>query len=130
MSTPSAQLAALLRAALPADVEVISPARDGLTPKRLAVMVRIDEVQRDQYSPLAQRRYVFGLILVCPSTDQTGKADDSLDALLEDVLYAIEKNTAMPQWTRCVRATYEDRLPAYEVTLPTPVKITDTTTQE
>ena len=80
-------------------------------------MVRVDTVAPSPI-PNALREYTFGLLLLTPLT-RPGAADDELDGLLEDVLFALE-GSAVPNgivWSKAERATYEDKFPAYEVTL-------------
>lgn len=116
MSTPRSEVASVLTAALPADIRIIPYARSldaaGATG---TVMIRIDEVNPSA-NPQALREYVFALILVVP---QTTTADDDLDALLEDVLHALESRD-VPNgivWTHAARATFEEKFPAYQVDL-------------
>lgn len=116
MSTPRAEVAGLLGRNLPRAVRVLAYARNIDSPTKDTVMVRLDEVAPATTSATFRRRYTFGLVLIVPSTDTTGKADERLDGLLEDVLHAIEQHPLL-SWERAVRATYLDStLPAYEIT--------------
>lgn len=114
--TPRAHLADLLADALPAGIAVEPYARDGIQPDRPLVMVRLNTVTRGPAQGV--RAYVFSLILLTPLLDEHGNADDELDGLLEDVLYALETADQITGWDTAARATYSDAaLPAYEVTL-------------
>jgi hypothetical protein len=69
------------------------------------------------------RTYAATLLLLTPHVDPSGPADDDLDDLLEDVLYALD-NPVTPGgdqlaivWERAERATYSDTTPAYAVTI-------------
>lgn len=123
-STPRLVLAAALAEALPADVYVEPYARDGLTLTKPTVMLRIDDVGRSLAAPGAERVYTYALIVAVPQQTVHGPADDRLDALLEDTLYAIEQAPGLPQWTAARRAVYGDEYPAYEVTIPVRYTIT------
>lgn len=120
-----ATLAAEAGPGLPlAGVAVIAYARNIDPPQVPTVLVRVDEVSpsvpsRDNPIPNAWRTYGFALVLV-PSTSEPGTADDELDALLEDVLYAIDQHDRLT-WTKATRGTYQDTTyPAYEVALTVP----------
>lgn len=128
MTTPRLALASALATALPDNVHVEPYARDGYVVTKPTVMLRIDEVSRSVKAPQADRRYTYALLVVVPQTSTHGPADDRLDALLEDVLYAIEQDHDLPQWTSCKRAVFaDDELPAYEVTIPVDFTITNPT---
>ena len=118
-----------LAAVLPADVVLEPYGRAGLTPAAGGtVLLYMDRVTRSPRAPLAERVHQCVLLVTIPSTAQDGSADDQLDALLADVLYAIEQAPGLRQWTEARRAVYGDSFPAYEVDLPVPLKITDPTT--
>jgi hypothetical protein len=112
------ELVTLLDGLLPTDVDVIPYARAIDAPKRSTVLVRIDEVVPDPL-PQVWRGYKFALVLIAARTDPDGPADDELDALLEDVLYAIDQSDTIT-WDKASRAVYRDTNPAYEVTLNVP----------
>lgn len=117
MGTARNQVVALLAGVLPADITVLPYARQIDPPSRPTVMVRVDEVRP---SPHANgfRDYGFALVLVSHLT-AAGPADDELDGLLEDVLYALEQD-AIPNGVvvgTATRATYAETSPAYEVAL-------------
>lgn len=122
--TARAELTAVLRGELTADIDVIAYARNIDAPTRSTVMVRVDQVNND--SPAAGLRvYQFALVLIAAKTT-AGPADDELDLLLEDVLAALTSQ-AIPNgvvWSApATRATYGDpdpTNPAYEV----PVTVT------
>lgn len=116
---------AAVRAAMPADVTVLAYARD-TDPSGPVVMVRVDEVRPNAAQPQALRDYTFGVLAVVPQTTP-GSADDALDALLEDVLHGLDQADGLT-WTTAARAVFEDRLPAYEVTVS--VVVNTTTTEE
>jgi len=118
--TARALVVELLTSALPSDVDVIAYAHNIDAPSRSTVMVRTDRVIP---SPAGQglRQYEFGLVLIASKTT-AGPADDELDELLEDVLYALTTGGATNgvNWTQAVRATYgepDGTNPAYELTL-------------
>lgn len=103
-----------LRAVLPAEVIVLAYARDIDPPTKPTVMVRIDEV-RPSAAPQAFRQYTFAVLVIASQT-VSGPADDELDALLEDVLFAID-SSGLLTWQQATRATFEDKFPAYQVDL-------------
>jgi hypothetical protein len=135
------EVVTLLTAVLPSDIDVIGYARDIDAPTASTVMVRLDRVVP---SPAGQglRIYEIALVLIGAKTT-AGPADDEVDALLEDVLFALSRNE-VPNgvtWTEARRATYgepDGTNPAYELALqvtiatsnpePTPFS-TATTTQ-
>lgn len=114
-------LEAQVGAGLPLEgVDVIGYASNITPPARPVVMVRIDEVTPSQLSD--RRSYTFALILI-PSQTEPGPADEELDQLLEDVLYAIDQADTLT-WTRALRATYQNSTyPAYEVIVTRPIGI-------
>lgn len=118
------EVVAVLSTALPTDIEVMPYARNIDSAGKGRVMVRVDEVvPSDQ--PQALREYRFALILVVP---QTTTGDDELDALLEDVLYALESRD-VPNgivWRTATRATYEEKFPAYQVDITVHTAIANT----
>lgn len=99
---------------VPSGITVMAYARNIDAPAQDTVMVRIDEVTPSQY-PRAIRAYKFALLLIVPQTTP-GTADDELDNFLEDVLTALDASTDL-SWESAQRATYEEKFPAYEVTL-------------
>lgn len=108
---------ALLAAHLPADVVVMPYSRQIDPPSKSTVMVRIDEVKPAR-SAWGFREYTFALVLIAAQT-LAGAGDDELDALLEDVLFALEKDD-IPNgvtWSQATRATYQETNPAYEVAI-------------
>lgn len=107
------EVVAVLEAALPVDINVLPYARNVDAVGKGTVMVRIDEVVPSD-NPQALREYRFALILMVP---QTTTGDDELDALLDDVLYALESRD-IPNgivWQSAERATFEEKFPAYQV---------------
>ncbi|CCH79084.1 hypothetical protein BN12_40054 [Nostocoides japonicum T1-X7] len=121
--TARAAVADLLTEHLPDDVDVIPYARNIDSPARSTVMLRLDEVTPGVASGLGT--YTFALLLIAAKTSP-GPADDELDALLEDVLYALDRlSDAGVTWSSARRATYEDKNPAYEVTTAVTVSKSD-----
>lgn len=118
MASPARdEVVALLTAALPVGITVMPYSRSVDSISGDTVMVRIDEVTPSPI-PNAQRQYTFALLLLVPQTT-AGSADDELDAVLEDVLFALESSN-IPNgvvWTKATRATFEDKFPAYQVDL-------------
>lgn len=107
-------VAALEAALAPQDVTVMAYSRSVDNIARNTVMVRVDEV-RPSTNPQAFREYTFALLVLVPQTEP-GVADAELDALLEDVLHAIDQSD-LPVWTLASRASFEERFPAYEIAL-------------
>lgn len=100
-------------------VRVVGYARNIDPPSKPTVMVRLDEAEPGAGAPNVWRRYAFALV-VLPAKTHGSAADDELDALLEDVLYAIEQAPNLT-WSKAARGTYQDNsYPAYEVTLSVP----------
>lgn len=119
--TPRALVADALAASLePAGVIVLPFARDVGVITAPTVMVRLDEVSRLPQAPASHQLYQYTLVVLVPQTEP-GPADVALDALLEDVLFAVEHNTTLPQWRTAKRGVWLDTTtPAYEVTLDVP----------
>lgn len=115
--TARMELVAALEAVLVGvDVEPYASERE--RPVRPLVMVAVNTVQPVPQARLTHRAYTFQLILLGPSEDTEGPGDDLLDAALEQVLNALDEGSAMealPRWTEARRATYMERIPAYEV---------------
>lgn len=101
-----AQLAALPK--LRADVE---PYARNVVVDSDTVMVRLDRVTKNA----AWRTYEGALLLLVPTGNDVARAEDDLDGLLEDVLYALEQPGAPLVWTAAERAVFNDTTPAYEV---------------
>lgn len=112
--TARTELVTELTATLPTSILVLPYARGIDPPTKPTVMVRVDQVTPSS-NPQAQRDYQFALVLIATKTE-AGPADDELDGLLEDVLYELDKSTKI-NWTTAERATYEEKFPAYEVTV-------------
>lgn len=109
------EVVALLQAVLPDDINVMPYARsiDSITAS--TVMVAIDEITPGPV-PQAAWEMTFALYCLTPMTT-AGPADDELDALVLDVLFAME-SSAIPntvRWTKATRATWEEQYPAYRV---------------
>lgn len=125
MSAPrdlvTAGLTAQVGVGLPLEgVDVIAYSRSIDPPANPTVLVRLDEVEPHPEAPQALNLYHFALILI-PTVSETGAADDELDDLLEDVLYAIFKAGNLT-WSKAVRGTYQDTTyPAFEITLDVPI---------
>lgn len=114
LETPRALLTALLSGSLPSDVRVVPYARTIDPPSESTVMVRIDKVRPSKATGYANE-YDFALVLVGALTTPDGAADDELDALLEDVLYAISQPGNGVAFIEATRAVYAETNPAYEV---------------
>ena len=110
------QVTEAIAVAMPPGVDVIGYARQIAPPARSTVMVRIDEVTRPAGLPQGCRAYKFALVLIAAQTDPGGPADDELDALLEDVLHALDTGSDLT-WDTASRAVYNETNPAYEVGL-------------
>lgn len=135
------EVVTLLTAVLPTDIDVVPYARDIDAPGRSTVMVRVDRVSPSP-AGMGLRAYEMALILIGAKTT-AGPADDEVDALLEDVLYALSRNE-IPNgvtWTTATRSTYgepDGSNPAYEVAItvtithvePEPTVLAEPTTQE
>jgi hypothetical protein len=79
-----------------------------------AVLVKLEEVEREPSAPMSHRRYVMELVLVTPLTEAPA-ADDELDALLEDVVYALEQSSTF-DFERATRGVFEGtQTPCYGV---------------
>lgn len=113
MTLPRSLILTALDALTP-EHQLVAYSRD-LTPTRTTVMVRVDEVAPTPDRML--RQYRAALLLLTPRTDPAGPADDELDALLEDVLHALDRAVAGIVWESARRVVYADVLPAYEVTI-------------
>ena len=112
--TARAEVVAALRTVIPDDILVIPYAKVIDPPKAPTVLVRVDQVE-----PLKPwRRYGFALIVVTPYTNPDGPADENLDEVLEDVLYALDRHETIT-WDRARRSTFQER-PAYLVSLSIP----------
>lgn len=113
--TARTEIVSLLNTALAGlGITVVAYART-LEPAGPTVMVRIDEVAPSTL-PNAQRVYKCACICLVPNLTP-GTADDALDGLLEDVLFALE-GSAIPNgviFDKATRATFEEKFPAYQV---------------
>lgn len=118
------QIVSVLQAAMPADVVVMPYARNISSPSKSTVMVRIDTMKP---SPAAGALWSVDAALVLVAAQTTpGPADDELDALLQDVLFALESQDVANAitWTEATRAVYgepEPTNPAYEVAVNTQI---------
>lgn len=112
--TARTEVMAVLQAAFPSDVRLIPYARDIDVPTEPIVMVRVDAVRPGPTS--GSRTYDVALI-VCPVGSDSEQAEDSLDALTEDVLGALESNAVANAitWSTAERATFADKFPCYEI---------------
>lgn len=116
-SIPRKQAADLLAGILPAGVRVIPHARNTPAPDRQTVMLRFDEVAVHPQAPESHRLYTFTGIVITPMVDPTGPADDDLDDLLEQVLFALDESPHL-SWSRAVRGTWLDTTaPCWEITV-------------
>ena len=122
MTLPRDLVVDALQATAPDGVQVEPYARVLDNVAKRTVMVRVDTVKPRRDVAQAHRTYGCAVLVIAPTTD-AGPADDELDALLEDVLEAIELSPDL-DWSEAKRATLDDIWPAYEITL------TVTTTKE
>jgi len=130
VSTPRAAAHAALALELPTDVRVMAYARNIDRPDRDVVMLRQDGVEPHPAAPESHRRYTLTAIVVGAKVDPDGGADDNLDALLEDVLHAVESSPILG-WTEARRGTWlNTTAPAYEVTVTVVHRKHPTTTEE
>lgn len=105
-------------------VTVLAYARNVDPPKKPLVMVRVDRVEPAPQVP-NHNRYTFALVLLA-TKNEPKHADDELDELLEQVIFAINSEDSVLTWTSAVRGTYENTsYPAYEVTVIHNIKVTE-----
>ena len=114
-----ADVAAALKTALPRGYNVIDHPQDlgnqsGKT-KACVVVVRTGI----RPAPNAQGNYLedFAIWVVEPKTDDDGRAEDSLDDSLNQVILSFPKVTWM-KWTKATRTMFADAtpaLPAYKI---------------
>lgn len=121
-SSVRTQLQTLLTTYLPQDgsVVLIPYSRDVEGPARSTVMPRLDSVEPGQVQ--GTRVYLFTLILIAAAT-AAGAGDDELEALLEDVLFAVQKTGMAITWDKATRTTFEGRAPAFALPLRITVNI-------
>lgn len=123
------QVAAALAASLEPGVRVVPYQRvvDNLTGP--LCMVGISSVVPDELLPHERRRYTVTVSVLVATTDP-GAADDDVDALLEDVLAAIDADLHLA-WSTAERASFSSSpnspatFPGYDVTLLAHVNIDD-----
>ena len=84
------------------------------------LMVRVDEVNPHP-NARSWRAYTVALLVIVPHTDVVADAEAELDALLEDVLHALEQDTTPLTWSTARRAVFEGDWPCYEITLTVPI---------
>lgn len=118
------EIVAALTAGVPTDVDVIGYARNVAAPTRSTVMVRIDKVTPSKVAGSLWQ--VEAALVLIGAVTTPGPGDDELDALLQDVLVALDTNLAGAlTWSAATRATYapdgEATNPAYEVAVTTQV---------
>jgi hypothetical protein len=105
-------------------VTVLPYARNVTPPAQPLVMVRVDRVEPAKELP-NHNRYTFALVLL-GSKNEPGPADDELDELLEQVIFAINSEQDVLTWESAARGTYENTsYPAYEVTVIHNIKVTE-----
>lgn len=119
------EIAALVGAGLDASVDVIPFARNIDPPSKSTVMVRIDAV-RPSKATGALWEVDAALVLIAAKT-APGPADEELDALLQDVLYALDQQDVANaiSWSEAKRAVYgnpDPTNPAYEVAVNTHIQ--------
>lgn len=126
--TARTEIVTMLKGVLPDDIDVIAYSHNIEAPSKSTVMVRVDKV-RNSPAGLGLREYDFSLIIIAAKTTY-GPADDELDMLLEDVLFALSLND-VPNgvtFTEATRATYgepDSTNPAYEVAISVTASITE-----
>lgn len=113
--------------ALPSAEYAIEPYARNITPPQLpTIMVRVDEL-RPSRAVGAMWDVTAALIVIEPQTTP-GPADESLDAALADVLFALdtEELAEKLRWTVAKRITFKaseepeaPSFPAYEITIET-----------
>lgn len=119
MPTSSRQLlTGMLDAALPGDVTFLPYYREIDPPEASTVMLRLDGV--DPSGVIGHRRYRYSLVLIAAKA-ATATGDDELEALLEDVLYVLEKDHTAGlalTWAPATRGVYpisNPTQPAFEI---------------
>ena len=115
MTARAVVLEQLATLALDATVIPYGRALDNVSENTL--MVRVDSVAKGQ--GIVWRTYSVALLLIVPFEDPQ-RGEDELDALLEDVLFELEKSTTPLVWTSAQRAVFQEKWPCYEVTLSVP----------
>lgn len=118
--TARAEVVALLGAHLPADVDVIPYARQIDPPDRDTVMVRVDALRPAPEQGLTD--VDVALVCIVPGGEEAEAAETALDELVEDVVYAVTRETIPNgvRWVSATRAVYGEpnpTNPAYEVAL-------------
>jgi hypothetical protein len=126
------QLTDLLRQHLPDDVQLVPYAAQLDAPNASTVMCRLDTVAPGPAQGL--QAYTFALVLIAGTTS-TGAGDDELEALLEDVLYAIGKPGPAVTWTPpAARGVYgragSETNPSFEVNVTVTFTKTDPPEEE
>ena len=112
--TARAALHDALAALLPPDVELLPYAREIDPPSKSTVMLRLDTVKPSTAAG-GLRDYTFALVLIGAKLT-AGRADDELEDLLDDVLFALEKDHGLAvTWSEARRAVYNESNPAFEV---------------
>jgi hypothetical protein len=122
-------LTELLREHLPGDVHLEAYATQLDPPQASTVMCRLDTVSPGP--ALGLQAYTFALVLIAGTTS-AGPGDDELEALLEDVLYAIGKPGPAVTWTPpATRGVYgrpgSESNPSFEVNVTVTFSKTDPT---
>lgn len=125
MALAREEVIALLQGAVP-DAHVLPYPRNIDTPSKSTVMYRIDTVEPSKAASGSWD--VSGSLILIASATTSGPADEELDALLQDVLVALDTDQVPGmRWVSAKRATYGDpdpTNPAYEV------EVTVTTSKE
>lgn len=110
-------LVTILQAVLPPSYSIEPYARNVGAIAAPVVMLRLDEFRQSKYAN-GHWDVDAALLLVGP-TVEPGNADEDLEDVLEDVLFAIGKSDNLV-WTTAKRATYGDpdpMYPAFEITI-------------
>lgn len=122
--TAREEVDALLVAYLPPGVLVLPYAREIDPPSKPTVMLRLDKV-RPSTDANGWLTYEYALVLLAAQT-AAGPADDELEDLLLDVLFATDQaSEAGITWTEARRAAYppdNPSNPAFEVPITVTIK--------
>jgi hypothetical protein len=82
------------------------------------LLLRLDGIEPAPEAGQHQRRYLATVLAVSPRDDATADATDEVDAVAEDVLYAIDQSDQVT-WTACKRVSVDDLWAGWEVAIRT-----------